>query len=261
MVLIARYGEIFLKGKNRLDFERKLVGNIKKMFGVGVVRKRNRLLVDGGVDLRRVFGLISYSPAVEVNLDIDEIKSKVLELIKDKKFETFAVAAKRMASKFLSSQEMNEQIGCFVIGELKKKVNLGNPDLTIGIEIIDDKAYVFTETIGCFGGLPAGVEGKVILLVSNEKSLLAGLMMMKRGCDLKVVSFEDFDISLLQMYQPRELQLEKIKSLKELEKLNLPLVVGGEIGGSEVFDGVVLEPLVGLTDEEISKKISTFKLK
>ncbi|MBW2963615.1 tRNA 4-thiouridine(8) synthase ThiI, partial [Candidatus Woesearchaeota archaeon] len=80
MVLIARYGEIFLKGKNRLDFEKKLVGNIKKMFDVKVLRKRNRLLVEEGVDLRRVFGLISYSPAVEAGLDLEEIKKKVLEL-------------------------------------------------------------------------------------------------------------------------------------------------------------------------------------
>ena len=147
MVLIARYGEIFLKGKNRLDFEKKLVGNIKKMFDVQVARKRNRLLVGDGADLSRVFGLISYSPAIEVSLDLEEIKEKVLNLIKNKEFETFAIATKRMGANLkLTSKEINEQIGEFVLKNLNKKVDLSQPDLTVGIEFIDDKAYVFTET-------------------------------------------------------------------------------------------------------------------
>ncbi|MCK4589228.1 MAG: hypothetical protein KAT77_02210 [Nanoarchaeota archaeon] len=259
MVLVVRYGEIFLKGKNRLDFEKKLVGNIKKMFDVKVLRKRNRLLVEDGADLRRVLGLISYSPAVSVDLDIEKIKEKVLEVVKEKNFETFAVVAKRMGSKFLNSQEINEKIGEFVLEKVGKKVNLSKPDLTIGIEVIDDKAYVFTETILCFGGLPVGVEGKVVLLVEDEQSLLAGLLVMKRGCDLEIVSFGDFDISLLEMYSSKKLKSKRIKSLKEVEGMDLPLVVGSEL--DEDLDVVVLNPLVGLTLEEISKKISIFKLK
>ena len=68
MVLIARYGEIFLKGKNRKDFEVKLAQNIKKMFDVRVFRKRNRLLVEGEADLRRVFGLISTKRVVNMQV-------------------------------------------------------------------------------------------------------------------------------------------------------------------------------------------------
>jgi thiamine biosynthesis protein ThiI len=256
MVLIARYGEIFLKGKNRLDFEKKLVNNIKKMFDIKVLRKRNRLLVEDNVDLRRVFGLISYSPAVEVELDLEKIKSKILELIKNKNFETFAVAAKRMASKFSSSQEINEIVGEFVLKNLKKKVDLTQPDLTVGIEFIDDKAYVFTETINCFGGLPVGVEGKVLLFIENEKSLLAGLLMMKRGCDVLPVAFKDVDIGLLQKYNPQKIEFKKIKSIQELEELNLPLAIADQL--KEETSLVILEPLVGLTQAEISKKISIF---
>jgi len=256
MVLIGRYGEIFLKGKNRLDFEKKLVENIKKMFDVRVMRKRNRLLVEEGVDLSRVFGLISYSPALEINLDLKEIKEKVLELIKNKRFETFAIATKRMGADLeFNSKEINEQIGEFVLKNLKKKVNLSQPDLIIGIEFIDDKAYVFTETVECFGGLPVGVEGKVFLLVEDEKSLLAGLLMMKRGCDIMPVGLDDFDISLLQKYSPKKLELKKIKTIKELEKFDLPVVVGD---GVEENNLVVLEPLVGLNKNEISEKISIF---
>ncbi|MBW2963699.1 hypothetical protein KY306_02910, partial [Candidatus Woesearchaeota archaeon] len=224
---------------------------------VKVMRKRNRLLVDKEVDLRKVFGLISYSPSVELGWDLEEIKKKVLELTKDKKFETFAIAAKRMGADLkLSSKEINGQIGEFVLNNLKKKVNLSQPDLTVGIEFIDDKAYIFTETVDCFGGLPVGVEGKVFLLIKNEKSLLAGLLMMKRGCDIMPVGLDDFDINLLQKYSPKELELKKIKTIKELEKFDLPLVVGSGVG--EETKLVVLEPLVGLNKAEISEKISIF---
>ncbi len=258
MVLIARYGEIFLKGKNRLDFEKKLVGNIKEMFNVGVVRKRNRLLVDEGVDLRRVFGLISFSRAIEVDLDLKVIKEKVWELIKNKKFETFAVAAKRMRVDLgLSSQEINEQVGEFILKNLKKKVDLSQPDLTVGIEFIDDKAYIFTEVVECFGGLPVGVEGKVFLLVEDEKSLLAGLLVMKRGCDVIPVGLNSFDMGLLQKYSPKKLEFKKIKIIKELEKFNLSLVAADQI--KEKTNLVVLEPLVGLNKAEISEKISIFR--
>lgn len=259
MVLIARYGEIFLKGKNRLDFERKLVSNIKKMFSVGVLRKRNRLLVEDGVNLRQVFGLISYSDAVEVDLDLEKIKEKVLGLLKDKKFESFKVSTKRMNSNFFNSQKLNKMLGELIIRQLGKKVNLTQPDLEVGIEIIDEKAYIFTSTIPCLGGLPVGVEGEAILLVENEKSILAGLLLMKRGCNLRVVGFSDFDLSLLERYSPQKLELQKIKSLKELEEKGLPLIVGNEL--IEDSDLVILNPLVGLTEEEISKKISIFKLK
>ena len=259
MVLVARYGEIFLKGKNRLDFERKLVSNIKKMFGVEVVRKRNRLLVGNGADLKRVFGLISFSNAVEVDLDLEKIKEELLNLLNGKEFDSFKVSTKRMNSTFLSSRELNEKLGDFIVGELGKKVDLTNPNLEVGIEIIDGKAYIFTSTVHCFGGLPVGVEGKVILLAENEKSILAGLLLMKRGCDLEVAGFDDFDLSLLEKYSPQRLELRKIKSLKELEGKSLPLLVGDEV--AESSDLVILNPLVGLTSEEISKKISIFDLK
>ena len=258
MVWVARYGEIFLKGGNRLEFEKKLVSNIKKMFGIKVQRKRNRLLVEEGVDLRRVFGLVSCSLAVEVDSDVEMVKEKVLELIKNKNFETFAVSTKRMGADLkLSSTQINAIVGEFVLKHLKRKVDLNKPELTIGIEFIDDKAYIFTETIECFGGLPVGVEGKVLLLVRKEKDILAGLLMMKRGCEVVPVGLSDFDISLLQKFNPGILELKKIKIIGELEKFNIPVLVAGDKIGEDV-DLVVLEPLAGLSEKKISEKISIF---
>lgn len=259
MVLIARYGEIFLKGSNRVDFERKLAGNIQKMFSVKVWRKRNRLLVEEkeGVDLRRVFGLISYSPAVEAELDMEKIKEAALGLVQGRKFSSFAVAAKRMGAGFLSSKEMNEMIGKFILEKVEGQVDLKNPELVIGIEIIDGKAYIFTETTECLGGLPVGVEGKAGVLVEDEDSLLAGLLIMKRGCGVVPIGFDEKDISLLQKFSPEKLKFKKIKTLEAAGELANALVVGNK--GVGVEGVVVLKPLVGLSQEERSKKISIFK--
>lgn len=260
MVLVARYGEIFLKGGNRLDFERKLVSNIMKMFEVKVIRKRNRLLVSDNVDLRWVFGLVSYSPSVEVELDIEEIKVVALDLLQSLKFSSFAVSAKRMSVNFeMGSQKINETVGDYIVKNLKKKVDLSNPDVVLGIEFIDGKAYVFVKTIDCFGGLPVGVEGKVVLLVEDDKSILAGLLVMKRGCDVIPVSFKEVNISLLQKYSPAKLNLKIIKSIDEVKKFGEVLVLGKPLAKPSGL--VELDPLVGLDDIEISKKISIFKLK
>jgi len=250
-----------LKGSNRQDFERKLVGNIQRMFGVKVWRKRNRLLVEekAEVDLRRIFGLISYSPAVEAELGLEKIKEAAWGLVQGRKFSSFAVAAKRMGADFLSSKEINEEIGKFVLEKVGGQVDLKNPELVIGVEIIDNKAYLFIETRECFGGLPVGIEGRVGVLVKDEDSLLAGLLIMKRGCEVVPVSFEEKDISLLQRFSSKKLKLEKIKTWQDFNVKELAdvLVTGNEeIRSGEVL---VLNPLVGLNHEERSKKISIFK--
>ncbi|MFC1801672.1 THUMP domain-containing protein [Nanoarchaeota archaeon] len=266
MVLIGRYGEIFLKGKNRLNFEKRLVENIKQMFGVGVLRKRNRILVNDDVNLKRIFGLISFSPAVEVDLRMEKIKEIVLDLVKKEKFESFAVSTKRMSTNFeFNSQQVNELIGEFVLENFDKKVDLSHPDLTIGIEMIDNRAYIFTKTFDCFGGLPVGVEGKVGLLIEDGGSILAGLLMMKRGCDLVVFSYEDTGLDLLQKYSSKKLELKKIQ---EKELLNEFLIkekcLALVTGEKEEFkdwniDLPVLKPLVAYDQKEIEKMLTKFE--
>ena len=74
--IILRYGEIFLKGKNRKQFEQQLVRNIKSQTGQKVHCIRSRLILDYFNEhylLKRVFGLVSYSPALFVEKDIDVI--------------------------------------------------------------------------------------------------------------------------------------------------------------------------------------------
>ncbi|MFC1755281.1 THUMP domain-containing protein, partial [Thermoproteota archaeon] len=203
-LVICRYGEIALKGQNRGMFESMLVGNIERALkahklDAKVKRLRGRVFVYsnniGGLVkcLKKVFGLVSVSPAVECGLDMKKIKKTVLDLLKDKQFETFRITTRRPNKKFeLNSNEVDVDVGAFIVSELDKTVKLKDQDLDVGIEI-HDAAYIFTEKVDGPGGLPVGMSGNVLCFVEDEKDLLAAWLMMKRGCKVFLAGTADID--------------------------------------------------------------------
>ncbi len=164
-MLLVRYGEIAIKGGKRREFERKLKENIEKALRrkgmkckVKIIRG-GRLLVDAPPDeaagiIAKVPGVVSVSPARV--MEYEEIPEYLRRALKDKSPESFKVETRRLDKTFLrTSVEVNREIGAFVVNEFGWKVDLENPDLVIGIEIIAGKAYVFFEKIrGGVGGLP-----------------------------------------------------------------------------------------------------------
>src|SRR3989344_8605194 len=182
--LMLRYGEIFLKGKNKGIFEHKLAENIAKITkssgfpGLKVINSRGRLLLPyfaGHSCLRRVFGLVSYSPAVRVEKKIEKIQQKAVELLRGKKG-TFRISTKRSDKSFpVPSPEFNRLVGEQVEKHTQLRFSSSAPEITLVIEINQEGAYLFFENIVCGGGLPTGVEGRVLLLVEDEASLLAGV--------------------------------------------------------------------------------------
>lgn len=260
--LLLRYGEIFLKGGKIKQFERKLRENIKLITGVKEIRQlRCRLILDYFEEhklLRRVFGLVSYSPADFVVKDQEKIKQKALEMMGSLKG-TFKVETQRSDKTFpIKSPEMNVLVGRFIEENSSLHFSRGEPDHILGIEINHHGAYLFTETIDCFGGLPTGVEGKIGLLVENENSLLAGLLMMKRGCDVLAVGFQKFEISLLQRFSPVKQELKLVKDFSELEDFCREKKISVLVSGQRFEDYqrlgtnlTVLRPLVGYGKEEV----------
>lgn len=190
-VVIIRYSEIGLKGNNRIVFEKKLISNIKdclkknKVKYKKIERLRGRIVIFTEEKLnclKYVFGISSFSTALVIEPEINEIEKAVSKLIENKKFSSFRVSAQRLNKNFsLTSPEIERTIGSFICEKFSKKVSLKNFDLEVGIEILD-YAYIFTERVKGLNGLPVGVEGKVISLIEDENSLLASLLMMKRGC-------------------------------------------------------------------------------
>lgn len=273
--ILLRYGEIFLKGKNKDVFERKLVENVRKMTersGVSraiVTKSQGRFLIHyfpEHTNLRRVFGLVSYSPAVRVEKDVEKIQEKAVELLRGKAG-TFKVVTKRSDKSFpVISPEFNRVVGAYIEQKMPLEFSSAAPDITLEIEINQEGAYLFFETIICGGGLPTGVEGKVLLLVENEADLLAGLLFMKRGCSVFPVAFTEKDISLLQAFSPVELKLHMVKDFKELEELankkEISILVTGQVLGEESkwkTNLTVMKPLVAYSKKQIKEQLKWFR--
>ncbi len=183
MLYVVRYSEIGLKSDRvRRRFEQQLMENIERQTGGKTFKRAARIIVIGGSgNLDKVFGVKSFSPALEVPADIEAIARAALELYRGEK--SFAVRAQRVTKDFpLTSVEINREVGARFQAATGAAVDLEHPELTIGVEIIGKKAYVFREKIPGPGGLPVGVSGKVVALVSTGiDSPVAVWMAMKRG--------------------------------------------------------------------------------
>jgi len=202
-VVLIRYAEIGLKGRNRGYFERKLMENIRKIvkppevnkrYGRVVIRLRNQDFHNVEERLKYVFGIQNYSYAFAVSHDINEIKKAVFELVKLslKHQKTFKVETKRSFKQFpMKSLDFSAYIGSYILENFPDlKVDVHNPDLIVGIEIKEKEVFVFAGKEQLYGGLPVGVSGKALLLLSGGiDSPVAGWYMLKRGLSIETISF------------------------------------------------------------------------
>lgn len=221
-LILVRYGEIALKGHNRPQFENMLVSSIQsavKKLGAKVVKRHGRILVacdfekliDVQDQLSRVFGIVSFSPGVAVELDMQEIQTAALEQLRktvDAGAKTFKVETKRANKGFpMKSPEICAEIGGDLLEALPQlRVDVHHPDTTVTIEI-REKAYVFTEIIKGVGGMPYKSAGKALLLLSGGiDSPVAGYLMARRGVQIEGMHFHSYPFT-------SERALEKVMDL------------------------------------------------
>lgn len=206
--MLLRFGEVGLKGKNRAFFIRALAANVRRALNSQGLDYRistpyGRIFVDLPPDcnldkvvpaLERVFGLVSFSPVVQTDLNMEAIGAAALnELLADGKPETFRVAARRSLKSFaLNSMEINRELGGFLLDSCPGlKVDLHKPQRVVNVEVRQDGAYVFSRVFPGSGGLPVGVTGKGALLLSGGiDSPVAGWLAMKRGISLEALYFD-----------------------------------------------------------------------
>ena len=203
--VIVRYGEIGTKSpKTRRWFESVLTNNIKEaLLSEGIEYKKvfaryGRIIVktnkvkEGIESLKRVFGIVSLSPAAEVDAELEKIYKTSLKLFRRKirllglEEPKFRVSARRITKEFpLTSQELAARVGDYILSNEKCKVDLKNYDIEVGIELMEGKAYIYMDKLLGFGGLPIGTQGKVVILLSGGiDSPVAAFLMMKRGCEV-----------------------------------------------------------------------------
>jgi len=225
-VLIVRYGEIALKHKNRRRFEKKLTNDIlnvlkKNGFESRVKLLWGRILVytsNKALEIvKKIPGIVSVSVAEEMEYEC--VKPFLLKELRKYEPESFRVSTHRVDKSFSkTSMDIDREIGAFVVENFGWKVDLKDPDLIVGIEIIDGKAYVFFEKVKGIGGLPSGSQGRLIALVSSGiDSPVATFMMLKRGVDVIVMHF-------YQTLREKKLVEEIVRILNEYSVKDLELI-------------------------------------
>jgi thiamine biosynthesis protein ThiI len=205
-LILLRYGEIALKGRNRHQFLSRLRRNIRiclRQHEIGgelqPVGQRLYLRTDQVEEalqpLSRLFGLVSLSPVREARRDLDAIIEAAIAEARlaglDARL-SYRVVARRADKTFPHiSPEINRLVGEGIAGALGGRIDLSrNADLTIGVEVAQDSALVFGRSIAAPGGFPVGVEGRVVALLSGGiDSPVAAWLMMKRGCSVIPVHF------------------------------------------------------------------------
>lgn len=226
-VLLLKFGELFLKGRNRREFlkllryniEQKLKGLTYKLFetqGRLVVSNFSADIEDELISrLQKVFGLIGVASAVEIDTVMEDIE-KYVGGFDIENYKTFKIEAKRADKTFpMTSMEIERHLGGVVLDKNPNlKVDLYNPELVINVEIrVNNKTYIYSNLYPCANGLPLGSAGKGLLLLSGGiDSPVAGYLMSKRGLKLEAVHFHSYPYTSA---QAKEKVIELAKEISE----------------------------------------------
>jgi tRNA uracil 4-sulfurtransferase len=204
--IVIKYGEMLIKGKNKKFFIDQTIRTIKHKCKhiphIEFEKYYDRLLlILNGADhhevirsLDKVFGLHSYSLAVRCENDLDQIKAKATELIETeiKQEVTFKVDTNRAYKPFpMGSMDVSKDVSKHVLRQSPLlKVDVRNPQVTLKIDIRQEGTYLTLNEISGLGGLPIGIDGKGLLMLSGGiDSPVAGFLALKRGIEIEAIHF------------------------------------------------------------------------
>ncbi|MGX4598472.1 tRNA uracil 4-sulfurtransferase ThiI [Faecalimicrobium sp. JNUCC 81] len=227
-ILIVKYGEIGVKGKNRYLFENKLIKNIKNMLkpigNFNVYKEYGRIYVDLEdydyeeviEEVRQVFGIVGVCPAVRGEKSYENLKELALKMLEEKieqGYKSFKVESRRGDKSFeLTSQQMSLDIGGYLVYNVKDRiaVDVRNPEVKIKCELRENHVMVYSDTVAGYGGLPLGTNGRAMSLLSGGiDSPVASWMVAKRGMELECVHFHSYPFT-------SEKSQEKVRDLAQI---------------------------------------------
>lgn len=205
--ILVRYGEIALKGGKRDIFEQQLIENIKRTLDIDsrdIAKYRAQFVVqisDDNLDsalekMARVCGVVWYAETVvcknEMGDIIEAAKKVAGKLIT--KDHSFAIRANRSDKTLaFNSRDIGREVGAAVQRLTGARVDLGDPDVEIGVEVSIEGAYIFSRKYAGVGGLPVGVSGKALSLISGGfDSIVSSYLLAKRGAEINYLHFHVF---------------------------------------------------------------------
>ena len=207
-IFLLKLGEVVLKGQNRQSFEDKLLANVRRRVkNCGSfqcsLRQSTIYVEPQGEDCdmeaawdacRQVFGIAAVARAVPCEKTVDAIVEAARTYLADAfaVAKSFKVESKRADKMFpMNSIQLSQAVG----GDLAElfphvAVDVHTPDLTVFVEIREKYAYVHTPSVPGAGGLPIGMGGRAVSLLSGGiDSPVSSWMMARRGVELEMVHF------------------------------------------------------------------------
>lgn len=207
-VILLKLGEIALKGLNRRTFEDALLKSLRRRlksageFSVSSVQSTvyvEPLEETADLDLAekrcaKVFGIVGYVRAAQVEKDLEKIREKAAEYLQEtlEEISSFKVECKRSDKKFpYKSPEISAEVGAYLLEKYPHlRVDVHHPDLVVRVEVREQSAFVHSETKPGAGGIPVGTGGKAAVLISGGlDSPVAAYLMAKRGVELVAIHF------------------------------------------------------------------------
>ena len=212
--VIVHYQEIALKGRNRPWFVERLVRNLRDATAdLDVVRVRAlmgriELTLGPAADwdavrerIGRVFGIANFARSRRAERGLDELAADIVRDLGARGAAgdagvRFRVRASRADKAFPhTSPEIEREIGGRIKAACGWQVDLRRPDVDVRVEVLPDRAYYSLERQRGPGGLPTGVSGRALCLLSGGiDSPVAAYRMMRRGCRVPFVHFHAWPI-------------------------------------------------------------------
>ncbi|WP_016897640.1 tRNA uracil 4-sulfurtransferase ThiI [Aerococcus viridans] len=207
-LIMIRYGELSTKGKNKRNFVTTLGRNIREALSeypdIKIKQQYDFMFMELNgapqdevlAGLEKVFGIQSFSPAIELERDFDSLKEAAVKLVKAEiaknGVQSFKVATSRSDHNYsMDTNDINQALGGFLAEEFPElKVQMKKPDLTIRVKVREQDFLVSSEWINGAGGLPVGTSANAVLMLSGGiDSPVAGYLAMKRGIRITAVHF------------------------------------------------------------------------
>lgn len=200
-IILVHYHEIGLKGHNRASFEKRLQRNLEALLAahplVTIHRIAGRLVaflregtsyeqaVACADAITGVPGVARVSCGFKCERSMEVMGAAAVAALREAEpFASFKVAARRNHTDFpIDSMQMNRDIGAVLCAEFpEKRVQMKEPDVTVGVEVVQNAVYVYARSVRGIGGLPVGSSGKVMALLSSGiDSPVALWRMARRG--------------------------------------------------------------------------------
>ncbi|AHF58107.1 tRNA uracil 4-sulfurtransferase ThiI [Spiroplasma eriocheiris] len=204
-VILIRYGELTTKGKNRTNFTNLLVNNVKKklhQFKEDFLIKKefDRLFIEllnpsssGAIVaiLQKIFGFSSMSLAKKVSRQPIDMAEQAIAFINYYQPQTFKLEVRRNDKTYqVTSTELKQMLAPMILKNTVVKVDVHHPEMQIDIEVRKYFSYVFINRITALGGLPVGISGKGLVMLSGGiDSPVAAFLTMKRGMSVEYLHF------------------------------------------------------------------------